>query len=255
MRPFALLFCSLLILLSACKDPSSAKNTRPSITATNEPALTNLNLAIEYMRRGNYETALAKLNRAHRADPGYYATHNVYGLLYQQLREKEKAERHFKKALSLNSNDSQTMNNYGRFLCQQGRYDEAESTFKQAADNPLYDTPEIPITNAGMCLGLAGDLAKAETYYRRALTINPKIASALIQMAELTFNRDNYMSSRAYLQRYTEVSAHTPKSLWLGIQVERVLGDRDAVSSYSLLLRNNFPDSEEASLLKQSGDR
>jgi Tfp pilus assembly protein PilF len=31
------------------------------------------------------------------------------------------------------------------------------------------------------------------------------------------------------------------------------LGNQDALSSYSLLLKNNFPDSEEAKLLKQSG--
>ena len=74
-------------------------------------------------------------------------------------------------------------------------------------------------------------------------------------MSELTFKQNNYMSSRGYLQRYLEVGRHTPKSLWLGIQVERILGDKDAVSSYALMLKNNFPDSEETRLLNESGAR
>ncbi len=34
-------------------------------------------------------------------------------------------------------------------LCQQNRLDEAENTFLKAAANPLYESPEIAITNAG----------------------------------------------------------------------------------------------------------
>ena len=243
---------SLAILLNGCNQLGSQDNIRPS-TVTNDSARANLNLAIEYMRRGNYETALSKLDRAYEADPRYYATHNVYGLLYQQLRENEKAEEHFKKALSLNKNDSQTMNNYARFLCQNERQEEASVIFMRAADNPLYNTPEVPITNAGVCAYGAGQRAEAEQYFRKALSINPKVPTALIQMAQLTFEQDNFMSSRAYLQRYQQIAAPTPQSLWLGIQVERILGDKDAVASYTLLLKNNYPDSKEASLLRRSG--
>ncbi len=245
---------ALAALLGGCNLPGSQDNIRPG-AVTNASAQANLNLAIEYMRRGNYETALERLDRAYQADPRYYATHNAYGLLYQQLREYKKAERHFKKALSLNKNDSPTMNNYARFLCQQGRLDKAESIFVRAADNPLYESPEIPMTNAGICAYRAGLYDKAEQYFRRALSLNPQVPAALMQMAQLTFTQENFLSARAYLQRYQQIAAPTPQSLWLGIQVERILGDKDAVSSYSLLLRNNYPDSEEAGLLRDSGPR
>jgi type IV pilus assembly protein PilF len=48
------------------------------------------------------------------------------------------------------------------------------------------------------------------------------------------------------------VAPHTPHSLWLGIQIERVLGDRNALSSYGMLLRNNFPAAEETKLYLKS---
>ena len=74
-------------------------------------------------------------------------------------------------------------------------------------------------------------------------------------MAQLTYETGDYLKSRAYLQRYSDVTKHTAASLWLGLQLERKLGDRNAEASYALLLRSEFPDSEEAHRLSQSGQQ
>lgn len=173
-------------------------------------------------------------------------------MLYQRLGDFNKAEKNFKHALSLNNNDSSTLNNYGSFLCQQGRLEEAEKTFLRAVANPLYDSPEIAITNAGLCLYNNQNKVDAEKYFRQALQLNPGVPQALILMCELSYEAPNYLSARGYLQRYQEVARHTAKSLWLGIQIEQELGDEDAVSSYALLLKNSFPDSEQAMKLHES---
>lgn len=243
--------CLVLSLLYGC-GTTGDRDLQPD-AKTNDAARANLNLGIAYMQRGDYERSLEKLNRARKADPDYYGTYNAYGLLYQLLGENHKAEENFKKALRLNHNDSATKNNYGRFLCQQGRYKEAEKTFIDAASNPLYETPEIAITNAGTCAMMKGEKDRAEKYFRQALDRNPKIPAALIQMSQLSYDQGNYLSARGYLQRYLEVAKHTPASLWLGIRIERELGDKNAVASYELLLRNNFPDSNETRLLNESG--
>mgnify|MGYP006175898873 CR=1 FL=1 len=48
----------------------------------------------------------------------------------------------------------------------------------------------------------------------------------------------------------------TPDGLLLGIKIERQLGDKNAVSSYEMLLRNSFPDSVEVQELRElSGSR
>lgn len=244
-------FCLVLLLLYGC-NTTGGRDLKPS-TTTNDAARTNLNLGIAYMQRGDYEKSLEKLDRARQADPGYYATYNAYGLLYQLLGETRRAEENFKKALSLNRDDSGTRNNYGRFLCQQERFTEAEQAFLEAASNPLYETPEIAIANAGTCALRQGEKEKAEKYFRRALNRNPKIPTALLQMSELSYGQGNSLSARGYLQRFLEVSKHTPASLWLGIRIEKALGDRNTEASYKLLLRNNFPDSNETRLLNESG--
>ncbi len=243
-----------LLLLTACNpatDPSSDRNIRPS-HATNDVAAANLNLGIAYLKQGKYENALDKLERAREADPLHPAIYNVLGLLYQQINDPKKAEQYFKKALSLDSNDSSTLNNYGSFLCQQKRIDESEATFLRASENPLYQTPEIAITNAGLCLYNNEKKDKAKEYFQQALKMNPRVPQALIKMCELSLDDFNYLTARAYLQRYEQVSRHTARSLWLGIQIERELGDKDAVSSYALLLKNSFPDSDEAAILLES---
>lgn len=252
MKPLALL--PLLLLLAACGPTGSAGsgNIRPR-TTSNEVALTNLNLGVEYMRRGDYEKALEKLNKARDADPSYPPTYNTYGVLYELLGQESRAEQNFRKALQLAPGDSATLNNYGRFLCKSGRFEEADEAFTEAAANPLYETPEIPVANAGLCAMGAGHTAAAEQHFRRALQINPSLPAALLQMARLSYDQGKFLPARGYLQRYDAVARPSAESLWLGIRIERELGDRNAVASYSLLLRNEFPDSEEARLLRESG--
>lgn len=246
-RCFLLFF--LLLLSSCAQTPDSIQVTGQ----TNRVAETNLNLGVEYLKRGDYEKALNKLNRALEADPKYPPTYNALGILYQKLGKPNEAEGYFKRALRINPADPHTLNNYGQLLCAEERYEDAEKAFLKAAGNPLYETPEMSLTNAGTCALKSGNVEAAETHFREALNINPRVAIALLQMSQLSYDNGNYLSARAYLQRYLEVGKHTAKTLWLGIQIEKELGDKDTLSSYALSLRNNFPRSEEARLLQESG--
>lgn len=219
---------------------------------TNDVALANLRLGTAYMEQGDFEKSLEKLEKALSADPNYFATLNVMGVLHQRMGRNEDAGEYFKRALSASPEEPATLNNYGQFLCATGRLDEAEDLFLRAAQNPLYNTPEIAYTNAGQCAMKNGRDDAAEEYFRQALEKEPQMSLALIKMSEINFDKGNHLSARAYLQRYTENNPHTPRSLWLGVRIERALGDRDAEASYALLLKNNYPDSQEARLLRQS---
>lgn len=253
-KPLAFLLLIPALMLSACNTSSnspSSQNIRPS-HVTNEVAAANLNLGIAYLKEGKYEEALTKLKKAREADPAHPSIYNVLGLLYQQIKDYDKAEKHFQKALSFDDRNSSTLNNYGNFLCQQDRIEKALETFTKAANNPLYQTPELAVTNAGLCLYNSNRKQEAKIKLQEALKINPNIPQALIKMCEFSVDDFNYLSARAYLQRFQQVSRHSARSLWLGIQIERELGDKDAVSSYALLLKNSFPDSDETAALLNS---
>ncbi len=252
MKKTILLLVFILPFVFACNQTAGNKSNLRTSTGPNKAARANLSLGIEYMNRGDYEKSLEKLDRARAADPAYSGIYNAYGLLFQLLDRNEDAENHFKKALKLNPSDSDTMNNYGRFLCQVGRSEAAETTFLKAAANPLYATPEFAITNAGTCAYQNQRPVVAEKFFRQAREINKQIPTALLQMSQLSYDKANHLSARAYLQRYLAVGRHTPVSLWLGIRIEREMGDKDALSSYELSLKNNFPESIEAGLLMES---
>ena len=239
-------------LLTACAPATTNTVSRPD-TDSNQVATANLRLGAAYLENGDYEKSLDKLNKALAADPDNFATLNILGVLHQRMGENELAEDYFLRSLSKSPNEPTTLNNYGQFLCATGRPEQADEAFNKAANNPLYGSPEIANSNAGTCALRNQQVEKAEGYFRTALKQNPYIATALIQMAEINVMKENFVSARGYIQRYSEIAKHNAKSLWLGIQTEKALGDNDALSSYAILLKNNFPDSEEARLLLESG--
>jgi type IV pilus assembly protein PilF len=206
-------------------------------------------LAASYFELGNMAVALEEVREALRAESGYGPAHNVAGLVYAQLKEDRLAEESFQTALQINPSDSDAHNNYGRFLCERKQEREAVKHFLAAVRNPLYASPERSWINAGLCARRSGDAAGAEGYFQQALKLRPAQPQALYQMADLAFARRSYVEAKGYLTRLTQVATATAEVLWLGVRVERRLGDRASEASYALQLRNRFPNSREARAL------
>lgn len=232
------IFLLLSVFLYACSS-TQEKNDNFRI------ADTNVRLGVGYLQQGRIDAALEKLQKALEVMPDYPEAHSSIALVYEQMQENDKAAEHYERALDLKPGDGITMNNYAVLLCRVGKPLEAEKYFLQAISSRGYRTPAQAYENLGVCSLQIPDLKKAEGYLRRALQMNPKLPNALLQMAKISYEKGNYLSGRAYLQRYREVSPHTPESLWLGIQVETKLGAEDVVQTYSRELLRTFPDSSE----------
>ncbi|MDM8561000.1 type IV pilus biogenesis/stability protein PilW [Candidatus Parabeggiatoa sp. HSG14] len=243
------LFVLLLLLTTILNACASFK---PCPEGDKKKADNNMQLGVEYLRRGRNDIALDKLKKALNQCANHAEAHHAIAVLYERLGEDDKAKPHYQKALTFNTQNSDVHNNYGQFLCKQKQWEEADKHFLEALKNPTYGTPEIPYTNAGLCALHNNNFAKAETYLRKALQKNSQFPRALYQMAQLNYEQKNYKQARYYLQRYTEIANHTPKTLWLGIRIERIFHNQDTEASYALFLRRNFPDSEETQLLNQS---
>ena len=268
--PDSLFIIIMLFLLQGCT-PLSLVSMAVSTTARtaeslkiereakekrdNAIAIANLNLGVEFMRQENYEMAMERLNIAREARPDFIQVYDALGILYQRMGRLVDAEKNFNEALKLGPDRPDTLNNYGQFLCKNERVEEAQKYFLKAANNPLYLTPEVPLTNAGTCALMHHQTREAKEYFSRALFKNPKIPVALLKMSRISCDQDEYEKARDYLDRYDQLARHTSESLWLAIQIKNALGDKDAVSSYALLLKIDFPDAKETELLKQSGIR
>jgi type IV pilus assembly protein PilF len=231
-----------LFLLGGCATPH--KRTESDQTAET-PAEVNTQLGIEYMRKGMYEASLEKFKKALDQNPNLAIAHGSIAILYERLGESELADKHYRKAYRLDRDDPLILNNYGQYLCHKGRLAEADQMFNAALQDPLYRYPETVLTNAGLCAEKRPDPELAEKYYRRALQKSPRFQPALRQMVRTSFARQQYLAARAYLQRLEAVSPLSPEFLWIGVQTESELGDRNTASSYALLLKNEFPESEQ----------
>ncbi|HSF71317.1 MAG TPA: type IV pilus biogenesis/stability protein PilW, partial [Methylotenera sp.] len=173
---------------------------------------------------------------------------NGLGLVYAALGEDVKADAGYKKAIQLQPRSSESHNNYGSFLCSRKRYDESIKHFLEAVKNPLYSTPNLAYANAGICSARKNDIKSAEIYLTKALELQPLTHSAATQLAEIQFNRGDAPAAKQTLQNAL-VASPSAETLWLGIKIERVLGDKDNVSSYALQLRRQYPNSEQTRLL------
>ncbi len=243
-----LTFLVMAVLMGGC----SSSPIREGVD-TEKAAQANADLGLRYMMQGNYEVAMQKLNHALTFEPNHVATHHYLGELYRRLERYDDADDHFRRALRYtDGEDSLLQNNYGSFLCSQNRINAGVRQFKKVLDNPVYPRRDQVYENLGLCLERKPDLERAEEYLRKGLEINPRAPKSLLAMARMSFIKKNYLSARAYLQRYSEVARHTSESLWLGIRVERILGDKNALASYGLSLKGNFPNSAEARLYLQS---
>jgi type IV pilus assembly protein PilF len=233
-----------LIVLTGCQATGGVN--RNSVAPDPKAAELNMRLGLNYLQRGDYAIALEKLEKALKQDPGLASAHNTIAILYQRLGKLKEAEKHYKLAVGYEPEYSQAHNNFGVFLCQQGRYKEAEARFLEAIKNPLYDSPAQAYENAGLCVGRIPEPELAEKYLRTALQINPYLGKSLLRMAELSYDQQDYLRSRGYLERYRQAAKWTPQALLQAIKTEQMLGDENAVASYKILLKGRFPDSEQA---------
>jgi len=251
------LWLALCLGLAGCQSGPSKYSDESGLGEEQEESTADIyvGLAIAYLQTGDTGTALRKIRRGLELDPENARAHTVIALTYERLEETELASRHYLRSIELAPRDPFTRNAYGSFLCNLGRYADSVEQFDAALSNPLYETPEVALTNAGTCMRRAGKLDLAEQYLRRALRFDPQLANALIEMGEVRFDQGNYQEAREYLQRFLEVTQATSRSLWLGYRTEMMLGDRAGASDNELVLRTKFPNAVEIELLNEWGRR
>jgi len=248
MKKFSWLGLFLLISVTGC---SSGQKTQRNVEASE----INTTLGLAYLRTNDLNSAKEKLEKALKQNPKSSMTNMAYALLLQKIEEPEKADQYFNIAIKLDPENPELRNNYGGFLCENARYKEGVDQFIQAMNNPLYKTPQYAADNIGNCYLKSGDLVRAEGYYRKALEIDKYFPQGLYHMARLTYLNQEYMGTRAYLQRFNAVAGDAPPTLWLCYQVELELDNSIEANRCAEKLLKKFPDSKEASQLSLIYDR
>jgi type IV pilus assembly protein PilF len=248
------LIAPLLLCVALAFTACSGSKTVKDQSQRGEAAAINLQIGVDYFKQGDLQGAKDKIERALEQDPSNAMAHSTAGLLYDRLGETAKAENHYSRAVTLEPKNSDLHNNFAVFLCRHGKYEKGEKQALIAVADPLYKTPEIAYLNAAYCARGANNLKNAEQYFRGALAVQPRFVPALLEMADLEFRAKNYMSARGFLERYMKVQlTPSPASLWLGIRIERVLGNRGSATDYARRLVNDYPTADETKEFLASG--
>ena len=263
-RALATLAACGLVLLAACSTTTTTSQRLPDAASAggDQPkrdgpadnrrrAAIRLQLAIGYYQDGKFSIALDEIKQALAIDPNFADTYTVQALVYTELRQDPQAESSFQRALQLEPGNPDLNNNYGWFLCQRGREKESLTYFENALKDPLYTQKAKPLQNAGVCAGKLGDAAGSEEYFRRSFEIDPTGAVAAYNLASLYYDRKDYARARFYVGQVNNSPAPTAASLWLGIRIERRLGNRNNQVALESQLERLFADSREAQMQKR----
>jgi type IV pilus assembly protein PilF len=239
-------FAAVVIIGMALGLVGCTSNRQDPRVSDEDAARFNVQLGMNYMQRGDLEGAREKLERAVQQDPQLPAAHAALGILYERVGNTRLAGDHLRRAVRLAPDDANMLNSLGGFLCRYGDRREGIRHFEQAANNAFYRTPEVPLTNAGVCARGIPDLEAAEAYLRRALDANRNYTEALLQLADLSLEIQRYLQARAFIQRFEAIAPATPYSLELAYRIERAAGNPRAAAEYAARLQREFPTSNEA---------
>ena len=238
------------ISLAACSHNTGFKKASPEVQAQ-----TNMQLAIEYMKLGKLASARDFMETALSQDPGNADVQMTAGIVYERLNEMQKAERAYKTMYRLGKSDPNIQNTYAGFLCRTGKAAEGEKLFVEVAKSPLYQTPEVALVNAAVCVRGAGNLVDAERYLNQALAIRPNLPEAMLQLGNVEFDRGDAAKALELVQKYLAVNPATAEVLWLGFRAERKLGDTTAAAGYARRVQTEFPNSEQALMMRSGVNR
>ena len=104
---------------------------------------------------------------------------------------------------------------------------------------------------AGSCSLRKNNLKEAEGFFLRALAQAPDDPASLLQLGQIRYRQGSLEEARRLVGRYNKIVEPSAESLWLGLRVERKLGERVAESSYANQLRRRFAASREYQQLQR----
>ena len=203
-------------------------------------------LARQYIGVGDWENAKRNLELAQEVDPNNAEVFEAFALVYRSTGEFEMAENQFRAALKAEPTVSRARNNYAAFLYSQGRLIEAAREFYRVTEDTLCSGRPMAFVNPGLCRLQLEDSPGAKASFTRALSMDRRNPVALLEMGFLRVEAGDTNEAARYHGTYRTVSPQqSPRGLLLGLEIADQTGDRDALSSYELALRNLCPDSAE----------
>ena len=255
------------LLLSGCQStPTNGLDNLPYQTSTRsnskynvdkqEVARVRTSLAAQYIRKNELDAAQRQLEKAFAADSRYAPAYDMMGVLLQQEGSRinlAKADQYFIKAIEFDKDFVQAHNNYGVYLSQMKRYQEAAAQFEIAGSTLGYEGRIGALENLGRTYLQLGDNSAAAKAFLRALDGNRNSIIAHIELVDLLLDQQRVLQAqRLYDETLILVKGQgiSPRLLLQGIKLAAAQNDITARQQLAQQLLSAYPLSDEAKVLK-----
>ena len=203
-------------------------------------------LALGYFQQGKTNIALDEIKLAIAADPTFSDAYSLRGLVYMALNDFAFAEESFNKALSIRQKDPNVLHNLGWLKCQQAAFGPALMFFEQALADPAYMGRAKTLMAQGLCQVKAGMLTEAEGSFLKSYEYDAANPVTGYNLSRLLFQKSELNRAQFYIRRLNNTEFANAESLWLGIKVEKKMGNLQAVEQLASQLEKRFSQSPEA---------
>ena len=239
----------LMVLIISCySNPAKYNKLIDSKIDYKKAALLNVDLGRSYLSQGYTDRAKKKFIHALELMPTLPDAHSGMGYFWEAVKEHKEAEIHYRKSIALGNGKGLFYNQYAIFLCERGRYKEANKNFMLAIKDKFYEQTAEVYNNAGLCSLKHEDQKRAEEYFAKALHHDPKRICLLLELTKIALKQKEFNVADNYLQQFYKANNKpTAEYLLLSIRVAKLLGQEDIAASKVLVLKNLFPESAEYS--------
>jgi len=218
---------------------------------TRKRARIRLTLASNYFEQGQTSVALDEIKQSLAADPSYIPAYVLRGLVYMRLNNSVLAEDSFQRALQINARDGDTLHNYGWFVCESGRHAQAIALFDRALASPTYSGRVTTYLAKGICQTRAGQLSEAEASFAKSYELDASNPITGYNLAALLYRRGDDNRAQFTIRRINNGEFANAETLWLGIRVERRLGNATVVEQLAQQLGRRYPQSPQWTLYQR----
>ena len=211
----------------------------------NEARQAYVQLGLGYLQQGMTEQAKIPLRKALELDKKDPDTNAALALVFQAEMEFDLAEQAFRTALNGRPGDARILNNYGSFLFERQRYQEASAQFEKAAADNLYPERSRIYENLGITSLELGQREVGRQQLEKALRLNPRQPRALLEMAGMAYQDKQYVTARDFYDRFSLLSGQNARSLLLGARLASVFDDRTPTANHGQQLKRLYPGTPE----------
>lgn len=228
--------------------------------ASEERAATDyIQLALAYFDNNDMPGARRHVNNALDIDARISDGYMVLAMVFQREGDLDLADSNFRKAITLDQDNSRARNNYAAMLFSQERFRESYEQLERVASDTSYQGRSLVFEGLGRSALRLGRHEEAKAALQRALQLNENLFIAPLELALIYFDQQDYSLARQYYQNYLTTIAflqlpYTPRALLAGIQIEGYFQNEELVENFSLVLTTLYPTSPEFQTFQRLSD-